>query len=90
MTINLIKLIRIKDIKGVKKFIEEGGDLNIQDEWGQTALMTASSWNCPEIAKLLTEGGAKLDIQDKCGRTALDYAKRNNYEKIIQLLEKIT
>jgi ankyrin repeat protein len=87
MTLNLIELIRIKDLKGVKKFISEGGDINIQDQWGQTALMTASSWNCPEIARLLVEGGANLDIQDKGGRTALDYAKRNNYEKIIQLLE---
>ena len=89
---NLIELIRIKDMKGVKKFIEEGGDLNIQDEWGLTALITATLYNNPAIVKLLLRAGANKDIKNNYSNTALDIAKEYDYQEIIELLtpEKTT
>ena len=37
---NSYLLIQLNDIEGVKKFIADGGDLNIQDEYGNTAYAT--------------------------------------------------
>lgn len=68
---DIIELTRKNDIKGVKKFIAEGGDINFQNEWGYTALMIASYWNHPAIVKLLIDAGAKLDLQNEKGETAL-------------------
>jgi len=55
MTTNLIKLIRIKDIEGMKKFIAEGGDINIKNNKGYTALTRAEKEGYVEIVKLVVE-----------------------------------
>ena len=52
---NLIELIRIKDIEGIKKFIAEGGDINIKNNKGYTALTRAEKEGYVEIVKLLVE-----------------------------------
>jgi len=90
MTLNLIELIKIliitNDIKGIKRFISEGEDVNLQDEWGWTALITATFCNDPAIVKLLLRAGAKLDLQNNEGKTALDIAKEYDYQEIVELL----
>ena len=85
---NIIELIRKGDIEGLRKAIEEGADINIQDEYGSTILMIVSYYNRVEIVKLLIEKKAKLDIQDKYGETALMMAIRQNNFEIVKLLIK--
>ena len=51
-----------------------GGDLNIQDNDGRTALHKAAEYNKPEAIRALLKAGADLDIQDNDGRTALHEA----------------
>ena len=86
MKINITDLIIQNDIEGIRKFIADGGDINMQDLRGGTALMFASALNSPEIVKTLIKGGAKLDIQDRRGDTALDVAKIRNLTEIIEIL----
>ena len=90
MTLNLIELIKIliitNDIKGIKRFISEGEDINLQDEEGWTALITATFCNDPAIVKLLLKAGAKLDLQNNEGKTALNIAKEYDYQEIVELL----
>ena len=86
---NIIELIRKGDIEGLRKAIEEGADINIQDEYGSTILMIVSYYNRVEIVKLLIEKKAKLDIQDKYGKTALDYAKEKGNQEIVELLTNL-
>jgi len=52
---NIIELIRQHDIEGVKKFIAEGGDINIQNNESYTALTRAEKIGYVEIVKLLVE-----------------------------------
>jgi len=79
MTTNLIELIRIKDIEGVKKFIADGGDINLQDKDGETGLMCAVYWLRVEIAKLLVEAGARQDLRGDMNNTALESACLKEY-----------
>ena len=75
------------DIESVKEYIAIGGNINIQDEYGNTALILASHYGHTEVAKLLIEVGAKLDIQNKDGYTALICASKNGYTEIVKLLK---
>ena len=89
---NLIELTRNNDIEGVKKAIAEGADLNLQDEWGWTALMVAICYEKKEIAELLIKRGVNLDLKDKDGWTALMKVcmmacNRNQYEMAKLLVE---
>ena len=84
---NIIELTRKNDIEGVKKFIADGGDLNIQDEYGNTALFYVSGWWASlKIAKLLIDNGADLNIQNQMNETALMYASDNNEWEMTKLL----
>jgi len=78
MTNNLIALILTNKINEIKKFISEGGDVNLRDEWGLTPLITATFCNDPAIVKIY--------IKNNEGKTALDIAKEYDYQKIIELL----
>jgi ankyrin repeat protein len=51
----------------VKEWVEGGGDINIQNKYGNTALMLVSYENNLEIVQYLVENGAKIDIQDNIG-----------------------
>ena len=62
------------------------GLADIQDKFGETALIWASDWDDMEIVDLLIKNGANVNIQDKLGRTALMQASRNDNEKIVKLL----
>jgi ankyrin repeat protein len=83
---HLLELVEKNNIKEIKKFIEEGGDLNIQDKWGDTALLCAIYKRHLDIAVLLLDNGADKDLKNHNGKTALDYAEKYNYTEIIELL----
>lgn len=85
---DIIELTRKNDIKGVKKFIDEGGDVNLQDKMGWTALMFASYWNHPAIVKLLIDAGAKLDLQNEKDETALFISIDTNNFDVAEILLK--
>jgi ankyrin repeat protein len=49
---NIFDAVRNNDIKAVKKYIENGGDVNAKDNYGWTALMYAIRNGKTELAKL--------------------------------------
>ena len=76
----------------LKLLLENGADINAQDENGITALMLAVHSNSSEAIKLLLDAGAKIEIEDKDGRRAYDYAISRSYgdtlsEEILKRLE---
>jgi len=62
----------------VNSLIEEGANINLQDEYRKTALMHASEEGHIDIVNALIEAGANINLQNNEGETALMYAASNN------------
>ena len=83
---DIFTYIEKNDIQSVKNYIDSGHDLNIKNEYGNTALILAAFYNNVEIVKLLLNSGADIDKQNDGGNTALIIAVYNNNREIVELL----
>ncbi len=73
----------------VALLINAGANLDIKDNYGDTAVIKAAMHSNTEIAKLLVENNANLDLQDNFGYTAIIYAvQRRNIDIVKALIEK--
>ena len=68
--------------------INAGADVNIQNEWGYTALMSVCYLNHIKIADILINAGADINAKDKQQQTALMIACEKNRIEIVKLLIK--
>jgi|GEM_PF-2930105 len=82
----LIDYVKLGNITKVQELIAQGVDLNVQDEYGYTALIWAASYSNPDIAKVLLDAGADKTIQDYDGHDALYWATYYGCQAIIDLL----
>ena len=73
----------------VKFLVEQGTDINAQDEYGNTALIRAARNGDMDKVKFLVEQGANINAQDKGGKTALMWAARERCTKIVKLLVEL-
>ena len=75
-------------IELIKKYEENGLNVDLQDDSGWTALHFAAQENIPELIELLVKSKANLNIQEENGRTPLFIAIFNRNDKsAITLLE---
>ncbi len=77
----------------VKSLLEQGAEVNRQDNDQKTPLMWAAQYGRKEEVKLLIEKGADVHAKDKRGNTAMAWSKtfRKNMKvrnSIRQMLEK--
>ena len=70
----------------VKAFVAGGISVDIQNESGSTALISAARKGNLAIVQMLLNAGANIDSQDNSGRTALMFAARLGYKEIVELL----
>ncbi|KAL8376138.1 hypothetical protein RB595_007312 [Gaeumannomyces hyphopodioides] len=73
-------------IETVKILLENGADVNAQDEEYGGALIAASSAGHGEIVKVLLEKGATVEAKDENGLTPLSIAARSGHEAVVKLL----
>lgn len=77
------------NLEMVKQHIKAGTDLNVKDQYGSTALMTATVFGKTEIAIALIDSGADLNILNNDGATVLHTASFLCRTDIVKaLLEK--
>ncbi len=71
----------------VAKYLAESAPLDVVDQLGQTASMTALQYGMPVIADILIRRGARIDIRDREGYDYLYYLIRNGefarFERIL-------
>lgn len=54
----LVKAVSVNNTEEIKRLIAKGADVNGQNKYGMTPLLTAVSYSCVESVKLLLELGA--------------------------------
>ena len=75
------------NLVAVKQHIEAGTDINQKEAMsGSTPLMSAATFNKPEIAKVLISANADLSVKNNDGGTALHTAAFFGRIEIVQLL----
>ncbi len=74
------------DIEKVRKCLQNGMDINSQEDFGCAALHAAANSGNKDIVKFLISKGATVDAKDVRGLTPLYYAVMHNYEDIADLL----
>ena len=84
---DIFTYIKNNDIQSIKNYINSGHDLNIQDNFGHTALIWAArNSDNKEIVKLLLNAGADIDKQNDLGNTALISVSIRSKIKIAKFL----
>jgi ankyrin repeat protein len=83
---HLVTAIRDADVHAVRKLIENGADVNARDAEGNTPLILASFYACPECVALLLEKGADANAANQASVTALIRAA-TSYEKTRLLVD---
>ena len=58
----LVKAVTSNNTEEIKRLIEKGADVNGQNKYGMTPLLTAVSYSCVESVKLLLELGADPNL----------------------------
>lgn len=74
------------NLEKIKELLNEGVDINFQDEEGRSALHMACDREHLNIVEFLLQNNANINIQDNEGNTPLHYACICCYEDIIKLL----
>jgi ankyrin repeat protein len=84
---NLIDAVLANDIELVRKFLDEGGDVN-EGEWSYNGplLMEAAQYGHVEMVDLLLDRGAGIEAEDDLNQTALMVAAEYNQLGVVRRL----
>jgi len=87
---NFFDAVKNGDLKSVHdRLIKEDIDVNVQDEFGYTALHIAALYGHKDLVEMLLNYGADPTIKDrKMFQIPLDIAREKNFDEIVILLQK--
>ena len=74
------------DVSKVAEMLEAGMPVDITNEDGETALITASCYNQTDVVRCLLKNGANVNKQDRDGCTVLHVASCSNNTDVMRLL----
>ena len=75
--------------KFVKQVLRDlGVDLDVQDKYGGTAAIEASSKGHVECVKLLHEMKADLNVRDERGRTVIHWAAYGGHTEMLKVISR--
>jgi murein DD-endopeptidase MepM/ murein hydrolase activator NlpD len=84
---DLFAVVRAGDATTLHAYLQEGANVGLRDEYGQTPLMYAAGANGdPLILDMLMKSGADLNAQTDAGWTALMYAARDATDLEVPIL----
>ena len=82
----LFEAVEGKEFDTVRELLNNGVDINAQDEQGRTAIMIATYANDAEMVKVLIDEGADVDIQDDMLNNPFLYAGAEGYMDVLKLI----
>lgn len=71
------------DLNIVKKLVEAGANINVQNSYGETPIVSAIKLKRYDVVKFLASKGADLTIKDSKGKTVYDYITEFNIDQSI-------
>lgn len=83
-----ISAARDGEIEAVKKFLDEGMDVNAKNKSGNTALMEACGTGQEDVISLLLDKGADAKAKNNIGETAASKAIKNRKFNALVVLRK--
>ncbi len=87
--LNVELLNAINDEKRIQKLVQEGADIDAQNNSGWTALMNATWWGDENCVKTILENRANVNIKNNKGGEALSLISFRTSKNIVQwLLDK--
>lgn len=85
MTANLIQAAEVGDTATALRLLQEGADINGQDDRGRTAVMAATHGNRVDTVRALIEAGADINIRDNRMDNPFLYAGAEGLLDILKL-----
>ncbi|WP_152404189.1 ankyrin repeat domain-containing protein [Paenibacillus cellulositrophicus] len=85
MTQQFIQAAEAGDLEAVQNLLQDGIDINAQDERGRTAVMAATYNHQTEMVRLLISKGADINIRDHLLNNVFLYAGAEGMLDIVQL-----
>jgi|GEM_PF-5011051 len=85
---NFLEAVSEGDLKKVESYLNQGMDVNVQNEKGVTALMVAAINNDRQLAQLFIKKGAMVDQKTHMGATALSFTAMEGSEYVAEELLK--
>jgi len=73
---------------GVVTLLQAGADVNLQNTYGDTALITATVKGFAEIVRMLLQAGADVNAKTEHGNTALTLAIEKGHAGVVEILKK--
>ena len=86
--INIFNAAIYGQVDVIKEYVDQGKDMDIQDEFGATLLHYSLQSGHSEISKFLVISEANVNIRDKEGLTPLDWAHWMNQLETAKLIRK--
>ena len=80
------KAVRGNQYGDLNRLLEDGADINAQNNHGVTALMKACQHGRLEVVRFLRASQSNSSLKDKNGRTALFYAVQHDKKRIVRFL----
>ncbi|MCB0356868.1 MAG: HD domain-containing protein, partial [Bdellovibrionales bacterium] len=83
-----LKAAKEGNLELIDEFLDDGLDINIQDETGNTALMIASQSGQLETLQHLLSKGADTEILNQLNQSAIDIAAGSQQKSLFEALEQ--
>ena len=84
----LLQAVTERDTAAVRYEAMLRADVDVTDQYGNTALMIASAYGYDSIVAILVDAGADVNATGRIGNTALIVAAQNGHSEVIQHLLK--